>query len=58
MASVASGFFDAEQGGYVVRGPRVTDAIGGALMRSYAHAVSLPDDMRRLLEQLDRRTRR
>lgn len=55
---MASGYFDASDGGFVVRRPRVTDAIGGALMRSYAHAAALPDDMRRLLDQLDRKTRR
>ncbi|PAX08692.1 hypothetical protein [Sphingomonas lenta] len=58
MATIASGYFDVSEGGFVVRRPRVTDAIGGALMRSYAHAAALPDDMRRLLDQLDRKTRR
>lgn len=42
-----------DDGGFVVPRPRVTDAIGGALLRSYAHAVSLPQDMRRLLDRLD-----
>ena len=42
-------------GGYVVRGPRMTDAVGGALLRSYGHAPTLPEDMRRLLTRLDRR---
>ncbi len=43
-------------GGYAVRRPRVTDAIGGALQRSYSAATGLPDDMRRLLERLDRQS--
>jgi hypothetical protein len=44
------------EGGYAVRRPRVTDAIGGALQRSYDAAMGLPDDMRRMLERLDRQS--
>ena len=52
--TMASGFSDRDEGGYVVRRPRVTDAIGGALLRSFGSGAMLPDDMRRLVERLDR----
>jgi hypothetical protein len=54
MMGIASGYSDHGQGGFVVRRPRVTDAIGGALLRSFDAASSLPEDMLRLLERLDR----
>jgi hypothetical protein len=43
-----------DQGGYVVRRPRATDALGKALRSTYAQATSLPDDMHRMVERLDR----
>lgn len=55
--ALASANVDGGEGGYLVRGPRMTDAIGGALLRSYAHRLSLPEDMRRLVELLDRQPR-
>lgn len=58
MARIASADYDGEQGGFVVRRPRVTDAVGGALLRGYAQAAALPDDMRLLLDRIDHRTRR
>lgn len=48
------GYGEQGEGGYVVRRPRVTDAVSGALLRSYAHTRALPDDMRLLVERLDR----
>ena len=51
---IASSYGEREDGGYVVRRPLVTDAIGGALLRTYAHAATVPDDMRRYLDRLDR----
>ena len=58
MVATGSSFGMYDEGGFVVPRPRVTDAIGGALLRSYAHAASLPHDMRRLLDRLDRVPRR
>lgn len=55
--SIASGFGERGDGGYAVRRPLVTDAIGGALLRSFVHPPSLPEDMRRCLDRLDDRSR-
>jgi hypothetical protein len=57
MASLVPHYGDRDEGGYLVRAPRVTDAIGGALQRSFAQQWLLPDDLRRLLDRLDRSSR-
>jgi hypothetical protein len=55
MLSMASGQGESSEGGYAVRRPSAADAIGGALLRTYAHLATVPDDMRRCLDKLDRR---
>ena len=40
--------------GQIVRARRTTDAIGMAMRDAYGNLGSLPDDMRRLLQRLDR----
>lgn len=55
--SIAPGYGERDDGGYVVRRPLVTDAIGGALLRTFGHAPTIPEDMRRCLDRLDRPTR-
>ncbi len=57
MMSIASGYDERGGGGYTVRRPLVTDAIGGALLRTYAQIATLPEDMCRCLGRLDRTTR-
>jgi hypothetical protein len=57
MMSIASGNRDRDEGGYIVPRPLLTDAIAGALLRTYAHVSVLPEDMRRCLDRLDSRTR-
>jgi hypothetical protein len=52
MTSTASSHAD-QDGGYVVRRPRATDAIGQALLSTFRPA-SLPEDMQRLVDRLDR----
>jgi hypothetical protein len=52
MTSPASSHAD-HDGGYVVRRPRATDAIGQALLASFRPAA-LPEDMQRLVDRLDR----
>jgi hypothetical protein len=54
MMTIASGTDERPEGGYAVRRPLVTDAIGGALRRSFDHMSTLPEDMRRSVERLDR----
>ncbi len=39
---------------YVVRRPRVTDAIGESLQRTFGISPALPHEMQRLIGQLDR----
>lgn len=41
----------------IVRAPRRTDDVGGALRSAYSRPVRLPDYWVRLLARLDRRTR-
>lgn len=41
-------------GGYVVRAPRPTDAIQGALKSAYGRDERLPGDISHLLDRLDR----
>lgn len=43
-----------ETGGYVVRGPRVTDAIGKALRGVFRDDARLPEDIALALRRLDR----
>jgi hypothetical protein len=54
MMTMASRPGDRDLGGYVVRRPRVTDAIGAALLRTFGHGSSVPDEMHRLLDRIDR----
>jgi len=43
-----------QRGDYVVRGPRLGDAVGQTLKTIYGtHGKSLPDDMKALLTRLD-----
>lgn len=43
-----------ENGRQTVRGPRVTDIIGYALRGAFDEPRGLPDDMVRMLQQIDR----
>jgi len=42
-----------EEGRQIVRRPRVTDIIGHALRGAFDESLGLPDDMVRMLRQLD-----
>ncbi len=42
-----------EEGRQIVRRPRVTDVIGHALRDAFDDRVGLPDDMAKLLRELD-----
>jgi hypothetical protein len=44
----------AEEGGTVLRRPRITDAIGAALRRAYGDYARLPTEWQRSLDALDR----
>ena len=43
----------ADTGVQTVRGPRVTDVIGNALRNAFNEPRGLPDDMMRILRQID-----
>ncbi|MCD2315611.1 hypothetical protein LQ954_05550 [Sphingomonas sp. IC-11] len=43
-------------GGYYVPRPRVTDAVGESLRYAYAETRRVPDELARILAQLDRLT--
>lgn len=44
------------RGGYVVRAPRPTDAVGSSLRNVYAAEPRLPSDLALLLSRLDARS--
>jgi hypothetical protein len=44
-----------EYGGYVVRRPRETDAIGSTLRAVFVEDTPLPDDMQRTIDAITRR---
>jgi hypothetical protein len=46
-----------QHGGYVVRRPRATDAIGLTLSIAFVNETDLPSDMQRALDAIDRRER-